>query len=173
MLERQPTAYTLNTLPSRKSDSVFDTPVMYGYPRGASLIVTVSPLWLFSWSLCYWTKMVFLCYSDHGKWCGKEKPITLPNGRTRWSHTHTLTHTSVATRPCGPVSHPRPIALTSRWPVEGTPRLLFRRDNVMSEVINIGNVPATGAIVPSDQRRNNVFWPQWQPGWLEPRRQAL
>lgn len=171
MLARQPTADTWNTLPSRKSDSVFDTPVMYGYPRGASLIVTVSPLWLFSWSLCYWTKMVFLCYCDHGKWCGKEKPITLPNGQTRWSlhrpNTHTHTHSS------GAVSQPRPVALTSRWPVVGTPTLLFRGDNVMSEVINIGNVPAMGAIVLSDRRRNNVFGPWWQPGWLEHCRQAL
>lgn len=83
-----------------------------------------------------------------------------PRTDSTHTHTHSLPHTSGATRPSGAVSHPRPIALTSRWPVEGTPTLLFRGDNVMSEVINIGNVPATGTIVPSDQRRNNVFWPR-------------
>lgn len=61
---------------------------------------------------------------------------------------HTRAHISVATRPSGAASQPRPVALASRWPVDGTPTLLFSGDNVMSEVINIGNVPATGAIVP-------------------------
>lgn len=131
---------------------------MYGYPRGASLIVTVSPLWLFSWSLCYWTKMVFLCYFDHGKWCGKEKPITLPNGRTHWctdSNTSATTGRSATSPPLGlSLSPPAGPWRGASGPDSQTP---FQGDNVMLEVINIGNVPVMGVIVPSNRKGTMCF----------------
>lgn len=43
-----------------------DTPVVWGYPRGTCKIVTVSLLWLFGWSLWYWTKMVFFVIVGRG-----------------------------------------------------------------------------------------------------------
>lgn len=121
---------------------------MYGYPRGASVIVTVSPLWLFSWSLCDWTKMALLCCCDQGKWCGEEKPITLPNGRTQRCTDSTQTQSVISPRwpyhsqppRCPVVGHSRPAWGSS----EG--------DNIVLKVINVGNVPVMGTGVPSNRR---------------------
>lgn len=114
---------------------------MYGYPRGASGIVTVSPLWLFSWSLCDWTKMALLCCCDQGKWCGEEKPITLPNDRTQRCADSTQTQSAISPRsPYRSYLHPPP-----RRPAVGHWRPAWgssEGENVVRKVINIGNVPA-------------------------------
>lgn len=115
MLERRAKSVQFKHFALQKTYSAFDTPAMYEYPRGAFIIVTVSPLWLFSWSLCYWAKMVSLCYFEHGKWCGKEKPIMLPNGQGQWSLLQLRLSVPLPHHPITPaphcLHHGRPVVL--------------------------------------------------------------
>lgn len=164
MLKQKPTAFTFKHFALQKPYTVFDTPVIYGYPRGASGIVTVSPLWLFPWSLCYWTKNgAFDACFDHIKWSGKEKPIMMP-----WCPNSAMHRFNTSSRKAKAQSlSARPTALTLPLSSGETPLSCAALLRMTLKVINIGNVPVMGISVPSNHKGTGCISCFWQLGWLE------